>query len=55
MTDLNFIIQVENGELTEEETIEGFQKLIDSGVVWRLQGWYGRTAHQLIEAGKCHV
>lgn len=47
------IIAYENGELTEEEVIELFQSLISSGAVWRLQGHYGRTAIQLIEAGLC--
>lgn len=48
------IIAYENGELNEEETIELFQSLIDSGMAWQLQGHYGRTAAALIEAGVCH-
>ena len=32
-----------------------WQSLIDSGVVWKLQGFYGRTAQSLIEAGHCHA
>ena len=40
---------------TEEEVIEAFQSLIDSGVVWQLQGFYGRSAAQLIEQGYCHA
>lgn len=38
---------------TEEEVLEAFQQLIDTGVVWQLQGFYGRTAHRLIELGLC--
>ena len=38
---------------SEEETIEFFQSLIDSGLVWQLQGSYGRTAMFLIEQGYC--
>lgn len=38
---------------TEDEVIEAFQHLIDTGVVWSLQGFYGRTAHRLIELGLC--
>lgn len=47
------IIAWESGVLTEEETIEFFQQLINTGLVWRLQGSYGRMAHNLIEAGVC--
>jgi hypothetical protein len=50
-----FIIRYEDGECTTEEMIEGFQALIDSGLVWGLQGSYGRTARQLIEDGHCHL
>lgn len=50
---LGFIMAFEGGEVTEEEVIEGFQNMIDSGVVWQLQGMYGRTAASLIEQGLC--
>ena len=55
MPDVDFIIRFESGEATDEEIIEEFQKMIDSGVVWQLQGFYGRTAASLIDAGYCHV
>ncbi|MDE2101472.1 MAG: hypothetical protein KGL39_29775 [Patescibacteria group bacterium] len=45
------IISYESGELSDEETVELFQDLVDSGLVWQLQGHYGRTAVALIEAG----
>ena len=48
------IMQYENGEMSEEELVEFFQMLIDSGMAWTLQGSYGRMAAQLIEAGYCH-
>lgn len=38
----------------EEEIVEAYQFLINSGEVWSLQGSYGRSAHALIEAGVCH-
>ena len=38
---------------TEEEAVEAWQHLIDSGLVWQLQGFYGRTARDLIENGIC--
>lgn len=48
---LDAIIAFEQGELDEDETIDLFQRLVDNGMAWRLQGVYGRTAVRLIEAG----
>lgn len=53
MDQIEQIIAYEQGDLDEVETIELFQSLIDSGIVWQLQGHYGRTAAQLIAAGLC--
>ena len=54
--ELDFIIAYENGEIESvEELADGFQKLIDSGIVWRLQGSYSRTALALIENGTCEL
>ena len=53
MPDLDEIMRYEDGEMTQDEMIEFFQELIDSGFAWRLQGSYGRTAAALIEAGYC--
>lgn len=39
---------------SEEQVIEAWQFLIDTGLCWRLQGWYGRRARDLIEEGVCH-
>lgn len=52
-TTVDKIIAYEQGELNEDETIEFFQELIDSGLAWGLQGSYGRTASYLIEEGYC--
>lgn len=52
---ITFIIEYEMGNLTEEETIGGFQEMINSGIVWSLQGSYGRTAKLLIEDGYCQL
>lgn len=41
-------------DATIEEQREAWQFLIDTGLAWRLQGWFGRTAESLIEAGACH-
>jgi hypothetical protein len=47
------IIRYENGEMCVEEMVHFFQELIDSGLVWNLQGHYGRTALSLIREGSC--
>jgi hypothetical protein len=36
---------------SEEQVLEAWQYLVDSGIVWQLQGWFGRTANELIERG----
>lgn len=51
MDQVDKIIAYEQGDLDEEETIELFQELVDSGLAWKLQGSYGRTAASLIQAG----
>jgi len=39
---------------SEEQYIAAWQRLIDTGLCWRLQGWFGRTAADLIGQGICH-
>lgn len=53
MPNIEDILDFENGEMSEDRTIEFFQSMIDSGIVWQLQGFYGRTARDLIDAGYC--
>ncbi len=45
------LIEFEEGNLDRDETIALFQELVDTGVVWKLQGFYGRIAQELIEGG----
>lgn len=45
------IFEYEAGELSDEETVDLFQALVNTGLAWQLQGHYGRTATALIEAG----
>ena len=35
----------------DSEVIEAWQYLVDSGMAWQLQGWFGRTATHLIREG----
>lgn len=39
------------GEPTEDEILASWQFIIDKGIWKGLQGWFGRTCHQLIEEG----
>jgi hypothetical protein len=39
----------------DAEVFAAYQALINSGVVWQLQGFYGRTAKQLIDEGYCYI
>lgn len=48
---LSQIMAFENGELGLDEVIVLFQHLVNSGLAWKLQGFYGRTAKKLIDAG----
>ena len=51
MRAINLIDGFEEG--TAQDTIAAYQYLIDTGVVWGLQGRYGRMASHLIEVGLC--
>lgn len=52
MDALSFIMDYEDGSIEDEgRVIDGFAGLIKSGMVWSLQGHYGRTAASLIENG----
>ena len=53
---IDFIMEVEGGEdeMPQEKLVAGVQNMINSGVVvWELQGFWGRLATRLIEAGLC--
>jgi hypothetical protein len=50
---ISMMIDFENGDLSQRQTIDFFQQLIDSGTVWHLQGSYGRMVSELIRTGYC--
>jgi hypothetical protein len=47
------IMQYESGLLPRAEAIELFQRLINNGMAFQLQGNYGRTAMKLLDRGLC--
>jgi hypothetical protein len=53
MSEVDAIMAFESGDLDDDGIIDLFQSLIDSGLAWKLQGSYGRTATALINAGYC--
>jgi len=50
---IDAIIIAESLITDAEQYIAAWQHLIDTGIVWQLQGWFGRTAENLIKAGIC--
>jgi len=55
MTDFDAVMIAEGAQEadSEEQLIEAWQRLIDTGLAWKLQGFFGRTASRLIEDGIC--
>lgn len=43
----------ETDEEKEQSYHAAWQHLIDTGLAWSLQGWFGRRAAALIEEGVC--
>ena len=39
---------------SEKQVVDAWQHLINTGLAWRLQGWFGRQAEKLIEEKVCH-
>ena len=42
---------INEDELTEEIYLEAWQHLVNTGLAWSLQGWFGRMAATLIKEG----
>ena len=49
-------VMIAEGETvaTSETYVEAWQLLIDTGMCWQLQGWFGREATRLIKENICH-
>ena len=48
---LSQMISWEEGQLDHEQTVQLFQHIVNTGIVWCLHGIYERTAHDLIQGG----
>ena len=45
----------DNEDHDADELRGAWQHLIDTGLAWTLQGWFGLAAARLIETGQCHA
>jgi hypothetical protein len=50
---VDLISRYEEQGLNEADAVRLFQHLIDTGMAWGLQGFYGRAAIHYIESGLC--
>jgi len=52
MTDFNATMIAEGVDEADEQTqLMAWAHLIKTGLCWRLQGWFGRTAANIIDRG----
>lgn len=49
------ILDYEAGILEEDEMVEMFQDLYETGLLWQLQGHYQRTFQDLVVSGAIYV
>ena len=48
------VMIVEQGTADEETYIAAMQHLINTGIVWQLQGSFGRAAVDMMQSGVCY-
>lgn len=54
MTDYDAVMIAEGVDpASYSETLAAWQHLIDTGLVWKLQSWFGRQAMTMIQNGIC--
>ena len=51
MNMINAIIQYESGDMSHDDIIQFFAELVETGLISVIQGYYLRTAQDLIEGG----
>ena len=42
-------------DASKQRVIQAWQYLLDTGLCWKLQGWFGRTANNMIKEGVIKV
>jgi hypothetical protein len=50
-SDIDFIMRYEGEGTSLEEEKKWFQRKVNDGSIWSLQGFYGRRAQELLDAG----
>lgn len=55
LTNFNAMLIIEGleGEVSKDLYYAAWQHIIDNGTIYKWNGWYGRAAKTLIEAGLC--
>ena len=48
------IAEGEQEPKSDEQYIQAWQQLIDTGLAWTMQGFFGRTAATMIQNGLCY-
>jgi hypothetical protein len=53
MSDIHAAISIIEGieDASLDQQLQAWQLMVTTGLAWRLQGWYGRCATELIEQG----
>ena len=49
----DFMMAFEDDDVDAKHAIDGFAELIKSGIVWKLQGMYGKPATSLLDDARC--